>query len=32
MSITGNASAIYFGTTSGIAKIDKAYFAKGEIE
>ena len=29
-SITGTSSAIYFGTTSGIGKFDKSYFASSE--
>jgi ligand-binding sensor domain-containing protein len=32
MSITGNEKNIYFGTTNGIARIDKDYFIKGETE
>lgn len=30
MSITGDAENIYFGTTNGIAKIEKTYFENGE--
>ncbi|CAN5147266.1 hypothetical protein BH20ACI1_BH20ACI1_14580 [soil metagenome] len=30
MSITGDGENIYFGTTNGIARIGKSYFAKGE--
>ena len=32
MSITGNKSAIYFGTSSGIARFDRSYFASPEAE
>lgn len=32
LSIAGAASHIYFGTASGIARIDKSYFEKGESE
>ena len=32
MSITGDEKNIYFGTTNGIARINKDYFAKGEAE
>jgi ligand-binding sensor domain-containing protein len=32
MSIAGDAEYIYFGTTNGIARIAKDYFAKGETE
>ncbi len=30
MSITGDDSSVYFGTSSGIARFDKSYFANGE--
>lgn len=32
MSIAGDASHIYFGTTNGIARVEKSYFADGETE
>lgn len=32
MSIAGNAGNVFFGTTNGIARIEKNYFAKGETE
>lgn len=32
LSIAGDASHIYFGTASGVARVEKSYFAKGESE
>lgn len=32
LSIAGDAENIYFGTSSGVARIDKSYFANGETE